>query len=817
MLDITISHIPQELQHLNQWLIWRAETRSGSSKPTKVPYQSNAPSYGASTTSPATWSTLSEAVLSAQLNDASGIGFVFTESDPYIGIDVDKPEMVDEVLGMFNSYAERSVSGRGVHIIVKGKIPRGFNRQDIGVECYTKGRYFVFTGDKLPGSTETVKRDQAALDRFLDKYAPKNQHVALTEGLPGGTYDDSPPNRQKYLNYLEHQPRAVEGDSGDVATYKVACKGKDLGLSPQVVLDTLNGEGGWNSRCVPNWDIESLQDKVRSAYMNGQNAPGCDHSAVALGIGLPGRPAPAVAQAIPARVDTTNVVATRKPDDGSATLVALEDRLHGVDPSDLDGVESVLREAVYLSSELRAERIVSVLACEPFGLTKTYTRRMIKRYRGEAMQLMPQRGVAWVDTVGEDGAPLATADNLRQMMRSDGVELKWNDMNHGFEYNLGVKGTKLYDAEEGVVDENLGYAYIKNQCKLTGFPVDALTENLHLIANEEKYHPFKDYLDSEKWDGVTRIDKLLETLTVDARNLKLRKQLIVTWMISVVAAVRGYGDLVPKGVLVLVGGQSIGKTSWLRYLVPEGMFGEGLHLDPNNKDSLMKSTRHLVAELGELDGTFRKSDIASLKSHISSPVDEYRRPYDRGISTFKRQTIYAGTVNNPEFLQDDTGNVRFWPISVQRINLDTIQEMRNAGELLQIWLEVEDLYHSGQRLWYFERDELDNLLDHIDSYRELDTVEEMIMDLYAWDADPATWRTMTITSIKTELRLDINKKSQSNIIKRVITNMTQEYQPKVRQQEKGAVIRQGDRVIRAWNVPPLRSQGGPAHPEVSFL
>jgi primase-polymerase (primpol)-like protein len=86
-----------------------------------------------------------------------GIGFVFTESDPYCGIDLD--DVIDEngvidpeahaIIDKMDSYTEVSQSGRGIHIIVRGKKPNSQCRRG-NVEIYDKGRYFALTGDLWP-------------------------------------------------------------------------------------------------------------------------------------------------------------------------------------------------------------------------------------------------------------------------------------------------------------------------------------------------------------------------------------------------------------------------------------------------------------------------------------------------------------------------------------------------------------------------------------------------------------------------------------------------------------------------------------------
>lgn len=139
------NNIPSELKALPNWVYWRLETRDG--KPTKVPKNAKT-GFNASTTDPSTWSTFDQAVRTAV--NGTGIGFVFTTKAGYVGIDLDHYINMD-VLTDFDTYAERSQSGAGCHIILKGKLPEymGGGKRKGDVEAYSTGRYFVMTGDVL--------------------------------------------------------------------------------------------------------------------------------------------------------------------------------------------------------------------------------------------------------------------------------------------------------------------------------------------------------------------------------------------------------------------------------------------------------------------------------------------------------------------------------------------------------------------------------------------------------------------------------------------------------------------------------------------
>jgi hypothetical protein len=150
-------NIPQELREYPQWVCWRFED-AGRAKPTKVPY---CPRTGklAAVDDPSTWATYDEAVKASTFYN--GIGFVFTQHDPYTFIDLDDTrnlgdgtpnpdyqkdtERQTKIFQEFNSYSELSPSGHGLHIIIKGHVPHGCRRSNI--EVYSSLRYATMTGN----------------------------------------------------------------------------------------------------------------------------------------------------------------------------------------------------------------------------------------------------------------------------------------------------------------------------------------------------------------------------------------------------------------------------------------------------------------------------------------------------------------------------------------------------------------------------------------------------------------------------------------------------------------------------------------------
>ncbi|NMO97453.1 DUF3987 domain-containing protein [Paenibacillus lemnae] len=171
---MNVDKIPAELKQRKQWIVWKLEKRTGSAKPTKVPYTVDG--ERASSMNPDHWTSFESALAAYESNKKvlSGIGYVFSDSDPYTGIDIDDcivkgkvQEDIKEVVIMLNSYTERSQSEKGLHVIVKGRIPGPKNRTG-KFEMYEQGRFFVVTGDHVLKTPETIEERQSELTLLYD-------------------------------------------------------------------------------------------------------------------------------------------------------------------------------------------------------------------------------------------------------------------------------------------------------------------------------------------------------------------------------------------------------------------------------------------------------------------------------------------------------------------------------------------------------------------------------------------------------------------------------------------------------------------------
>lgn len=222
----------------------------------------------------------------------------------------------------------------------------------------------------------------------------------------------------------------------------------------------------------------------------------------------------------------------------------------------------------------------------------------------------------------------------------------------------------------------------------------AIQDALAMIVEENAFHPILDYFKPLEWDGVERIDTLLIDYLGCAdtpyHRLTIRKTLI-----GAVARIYRPGCKFDN-VLTLVGEQGVGKSTFISRL------GRQWYSDSFNsvkgKEAFESLQGVWLMEMGELAG-LKKAEVNEVKHFITKGEDRYRVAYGRRTENFPRQCIFFGTTNNRDFLQDATGNRRFWPVDVgTRKASRNIWEQLTEDEIGQIWAEAIEYYRSGETL-----------------------------------------------------------------------------------------------------------------------
>jgi len=234
--------------------------------------------------------------------------------------------------------------------------------------------------------------------------------------------------------------------------------------------------------------------------------------------------------------------------------------------------------------------------------------------------------------------------------------------------------------------------------KSAGVISDAFTH----VTRKNSFHPIHNYLESFKWDGVKRLDTLFIDYLGAADNEYTRT---VTRKMLMAGVVRIYepGTKFDQ-ILVLVGPQGCGKSAILSKLGGPWFSDSLKSFDSKEAGEYLQNS--WIFEFGELS-VMKKAEVEEIKAFASKTTDMYRVAYDRVVSEFPRKCIFFGTTNNYDFLKDQTGNRRFWPVTVvpERATKNVFYDEENPDvpylteEVVgQIWAEAKHYCEQGESL-----------------------------------------------------------------------------------------------------------------------
>jgi hypothetical protein len=227
------------------------------------------------------------------------------------------------------------------------------------------------------------------------------------------------------------------------------------------------------------------------------------------------------------------------------------------------------------------------------------------------------------------------------------------------------------------------------------------------ISELNRWHPAKDWIESKPWDGQDRLEFLIGSVRTPTPDLF--KTYFRRWLLQCIEAACGWSVKRPEHeqekalCLVLAGDQGIGKTRWLMSLAPKlSVRGKHLSLDGGasaSRDSIHEALQGWIVELGELDTTFGKSANGSLKAFLSNTTDQYRLPYAESWGRRPRCTSFCASVNDAQFLKDDTGSRRYMVVWTDHCDVD------HATDMQQLWAQMHHYWKGGEQWWLTKHEE----------------------------------------------------------------------------------------------------------------
>lgn len=266
----------------------------------------------------------------------------------------------------------------------------------------------------------------------------------------------------------------------------------------------------------------------------------------------------------------------------------------------------------------------------------------------------------------------------------------------GFEFRKNVLNDQIYSKNEVFTEDQLVRITMIADAMGLRRGKDFVYDAAKYVAFRNQFNPFKEIVESRPWDGVDRLEELLNTLSLspDATLIADRafyKLLFTKWLIGVVAKVYRPGQ--QNFVLTLQGPQGIGKSRWLqRVALSKDAFGEG-SVDPTNKDHELRHLNYIIWHIPELESTTGKREAGALKDYLTKAQVSVRPAFARVTRHGSSICSFCASVNEEKFLVDLTGNRRFVVFPIDSIDAD------HDVNLQQVFAQAKHLFESGVTWW----------------------------------------------------------------------------------------------------------------------
>jgi len=299
--------------------------------------------------------------------------------------------------------------------------------------------------------------------------------------------------------------------------------------------------------------------------------------------------------------------------------------------------------------------------------------------------------------VDKKGNYLGTADNMVKILTND-PKLKGRIRLNTFEQREDVLGDLPWRKVTPLTqylndrDVNLLQHYLEQVYDISN--ASKLEVALSVVLERNQYHPIKDYLGAQKWDGTKRVDTLLHDY-LGCEDSEYTSAIIRKTLCAAIARVYTPGCKFDY-VLTFVGAQGLKKSMLIDKL--GGAWFSDSFTTVQGKEAYEQIQGSWFVEMAELSG-LGKAAVEQTKHYISKRKDKFRVAYGRRVDEFPRQCVFLATTNILFFLKDKTGNRRWWPAVVYKeqptLDVAGINEYIRG----QIWAEAMSMYKAGEDLY----------------------------------------------------------------------------------------------------------------------
>ncbi|EJH4458193.1 virulence-associated E family protein [Staphylococcus pseudintermedius] len=349
---------------------------------------------------------------------------------------------------------------------------------------------------------------------------------------------------------------------------------------------------------------------------------------------------------------------------------------------------------------------------------------------------------SWDETleITSKGTFKASIPNIEIILRNDSNlkgKIAFNEFTKQIEclgktpWNKDFKTRQWQDGDDSALRSYIEKIY---EIHHSGKTKDAIIS----VALQNAYHPVRDYLNNLEWDKKPRLETLfIKYLGVE--DSKVNRTITRKSLTAGVARVMEPGCKFDY-MLTLYGPQGVGKSAILKKL-GGAWFSDSL-VSVTGKEAYEALQGVWIMEMAELAAT-RKAEVEAIKHFISKQIDRFRVAYGHYIEDFPRQCIFIGTTNKVDFLRDETGGRRFWPMTVNPDKVEVKWSKLTKDEINQIWAEAKHYYEQGEELYLDP--ELEEEMRSIQSKHTEESPYLGIIEEFLNTPIPSNWNEMSIS------------------------------------------------------------------------
>ncbi len=286
----------------------------------------------------------------------------------------------------------------------------------------------------------------------------------------------------------------------------------------------------------------------------------------------------------------------------------------------------------------------------------------------------------------EDILRVPKIEKIELFLKAKKYQLRYNVVKNAVEYTQGNGG--WHDLDDRTAKR------IEAELLRSGMTGVERTLNV-VLSNAPDFDPMAEYLKKHKWDDEDHITALANFVEMAADRREWFNRMFKKHLVRLIACALGKLAF-NKQAFILLGGQSGGKSSYIRALIPPELlpyYTENIEID--NKDGLVTLARNYIINIDELTSLSRH-DITKVKAFLSYDKVKARLPFDRRETNLRRRATFFGTTNQDEFLTDETGNVRWLVMPITGIKHDHGGPDGYASiDINQVYAQAAALLESG--------------------------------------------------------------------------------------------------------------------------